>query len=59
LIIADDLPLPPLPEVYAGVFVREGGPREIYEALADDISATVRRLIKVPPGRRGLDLLAS
>ncbi|KQY98221.1 hypothetical protein ASD45_19880 [Pseudolabrys sp. Root1462] len=59
LIIADDLPLPPLPEVYAGVFVREGGPREVYEALADDISATVRRLIKVPPGRRGLDLLAS
>ncbi|MBS0534242.1 MAG: LysR family transcriptional regulator [Proteobacteria bacterium] len=48
LIIADDLPLPPLPEVYAGVFVREGGPRDIYETLADDISATVRRLIKAP-----------
>ena len=52
LIIGDDLPLPPLPDVYSGVFVREGGPREIYEALADDISVTVRRLIKVPAGKR-------
>ena len=48
MIIGDDLPLPPLPDVYAGVFVREGGPRDVYETLADDISTTVRRLIKVP-----------
>lgn len=59
MIIGDDLPLPPMPDVYCGVFVREGGPREVYEALADDISATVRRLIQVPAKTKAaLNLLA-
>lgn len=36
--IGDDLPLPALSDAYGGIFVREGGPREIYEQLADSIA---------------------
>jgi DNA-binding transcriptional LysR family regulator len=41
MIIGDDLPLPALSDVYGGIYVREGGPRDIYEQLADDIAATM------------------
>lgn len=37
LLIMEDGPLPKLPDVYGGIFVREGGIRPIYEQLADDI----------------------
>lgn len=43
MVIAGDLPLPALGDVYAGIYVREGGPREIYEQLANDIAAVMNQ----------------
>jgi DNA-binding transcriptional LysR family regulator len=37
-----DAPLPPLPNLYSGIFVREGGARAAYEQLADEIAAALR-----------------
>jgi DNA-binding transcriptional LysR family regulator len=37
----EDSPLPKLPELCSGIFIREGGARVIYEQLADDIAAAV------------------
>jgi hypothetical protein len=34
-------PLPKLPDLYSGIFIREGGPHVIYEQLADEIAAVV------------------
>ncbi len=39
----DDAPLPKLPELYGGIFLREGGARPAYEQLADDIAAIIFR----------------
>jgi len=39
--IWDDAPLPKLPDLYAGIYIREGGARIIYEQLADDIAAAM------------------
>ncbi|HTT49239.1 MAG TPA: LysR family transcriptional regulator [Pseudolabrys sp.] len=39
LAIWEDAPLPKLPDLYSGIYVREGGARAIYEELADDIAA--------------------
>ena len=38
----NDAPLPRLPELYCGVYVREGGTRAAYEHLADEIAAELR-----------------
>ncbi len=55
MIIGDDLPLPALNHAYGGIYVREGGPREIYEQLADDIAATMsKRMPATPLGVAGL-----
>ncbi|RDV03713.1 LysR family transcriptional regulator [Undibacter mobilis] len=55
MIIGDDLPLPALSHAYGGIFVREGGAREIYEQLADDIAARMgRRMPAMPGGVAGL-----
>ncbi|HWK94175.1 MAG TPA: LysR family transcriptional regulator [Pseudolabrys sp.] len=43
MIIGDDLPLPPLNHAYGAIFVREGGPREVHEQLADDIATTMSK----------------
>lgn len=51
LIIGDDLPLPALNDVYGGIFVREGGPREVYQQLADDIAAKMSR--RPPAAKKG------
>jgi len=40
--IWDDAPLPKLPGVHAGVYVREGGAGAIYEQLADEIVTMMR-----------------
>jgi DNA-binding transcriptional LysR family regulator len=32
-------PLPKLPDLYSGIYIREGGARAIYEQLADEIAA--------------------
>jgi len=39
--IWDDAPLPKLPDLYSGVYVREGGVRAAYEQLADEIGAAI------------------
>jgi DNA-binding transcriptional LysR family regulator len=41
LVIWDDAPLPKLPDLYSGIYVREGGPRAAYEQLADEIAAVL------------------
>ncbi len=41
LIIWENAPLPKLPDLYSGIFIREGGPRVIYEQLADEIAAAI------------------
>ncbi len=37
LIVWEDAPLPKLPNLYSGVYIREGGERAAYEQLADEI----------------------
>lgn len=41
IMVWEDAPLPKLPDVYSGIYVREGGARAIYEQLADEIAAVV------------------
>jgi DNA-binding transcriptional LysR family regulator len=49
----DDALLPKLPDLYSGIYVREGGTRVIYEQLADDIAAAIfepgKSAKKLPP----------
>ncbi len=52
LIIGDDLPLPALNHVYGGIYIREGGPREIYEQLVADIATRMGR--PPTPGRKSM-----
>lgn len=44
----DDAPLPKLPELYSGIYVREGGSNVVYEQLADEIAAVVYKAPEVP-----------
>ena len=37
--IWEDTPLPKLPDLYSGIYIREGGARAVYEQLADEIAA--------------------
>jgi hypothetical protein len=37
----EDAPLPKLPDLYRGIYVREGGPRAVHEQLADTIAAAM------------------
>ncbi len=39
--IWEDAPLPKLPDLYSGIFIREGGADAAYERMADEIAATV------------------
>jgi DNA-binding transcriptional LysR family regulator len=41
LTVWENPPLPKLPDLYCGIFVREGGANAAYERLADDIATTV------------------
>jgi DNA-binding transcriptional LysR family regulator len=38
LVVWDDSPLPELPDLYGGVYIREGRGRAAYEQLADEIA---------------------
>ena len=49
MIIWENGPLPKLPELYCGVFVREGGARSAYEQLADEIATELRDRSTVAP----------
>ncbi|MEP7030374.1 MAG: LysR family transcriptional regulator [Pseudolabrys sp.] len=51
LSIWDDAPLPVLPNLYRGIYVREGGSRAVYEQLADDIGAAFTGAPKILPVR--------
>jgi DNA-binding transcriptional LysR family regulator len=42
LSVWEDGPLPPLPKLYCGIFLREGGNRAALEQLSDDIAASLR-----------------
>ncbi len=44
----DDGPLPKLPDLYSGIYVREGGPNAIYDQLADEIATVVYRAPEAP-----------
>lgn len=44
----EDAPLPKLPDLYSEIYIREGGPRAIYEQLADDIAAAVLLPVENP-----------
>lgn len=46
--IWEDAPLPKLPDLYSGIYVREGGSKVIYEQLADEIAAAVHKPIEAP-----------
>jgi hypothetical protein len=37
LLIWEDGPLPKLPDLHSGIYIREGGARAAYEQLADEI----------------------
>jgi len=39
MLVWENPPLPKLPDLYSGIYVREGGARVIYEQLADEIAA--------------------
>lgn len=43
MIIWEDAPLPKLPDLYSGVYIREGGARAAYEQLADEIAVVLRK----------------
>ena len=49
MLVWEDPPLPKLPDLYSGIYVREGGARAIYEQLADDIAAVFYDLAENPP----------
>jgi hypothetical protein len=41
LTVWEDAPLPKLPNLYSGIYVRESGARAIYEELADAIAVVL------------------
>src|SRR4029078_9147747 len=44
-------PLPDLPELYCGIYLREGGNRAALEELSDEIAAELRPQLQVKNGR--------
>ncbi len=57
LAIWEDAPLPELPELYCGIYLREGGNRAALEELGNDIAAVLRPQLEVRAG--GVDLAAA
>jgi DNA-binding transcriptional LysR family regulator len=55
MIVWDDAPLPKLPNLYSGIYVREGGARAAYEQLADEIAEALKAL---RPGVRKMTAVA-
>ncbi|HLA19850.1 MAG TPA: LysR family transcriptional regulator [Pseudolabrys sp.] len=41
MLVWDDAPLPKLPDLYSGIYVREGGARAAYEELADQVAEAI------------------
>jgi DNA-binding transcriptional LysR family regulator len=46
----EDAPLPELPELYCGIYLREGGNRALLEELSDEIAAVLRPPLQVKTG---------
>ncbi len=46
--VCDDRPLPPLPPLFCGIFVREGAERDLFQQLADRFAQTLRPSTVVP-----------
>jgi DNA-binding transcriptional LysR family regulator len=44
MIVWDDAPLPKLPELYSGIYIREGGATAAYEHLADQLVTSLHTL---------------
>jgi DNA-binding transcriptional LysR family regulator len=51
LTVWEDAPLPELPELYCGIYLREGGNRAALEELSDEIAAELRPQLQVKTGR--------
>ena len=49
MIIWDDGPLPKLPDLHSGIYIRETGDRAAYEQLADEIAAVLYKTNLVTP----------
>jgi len=49
MVVWEDPPLPKLPDLYSGIYIREGGARVIYEQLADIIAAVFYDPVEKPP----------
>jgi hypothetical protein len=54
LTVWENAPLPQLPDLYSGIYIREGGPHAIYEQLADEIAAAI-----LPPADDSPNLLGA
>jgi DNA-binding transcriptional LysR family regulator len=50
LSVWEDAPLPELPELYCGIYLRQGGNRAALEELADEIAAVLRPPLQVKAG---------
>jgi DNA-binding transcriptional LysR family regulator len=50
LTVWEDAPLPELPELYCGIYLRQGGNRAALEELADEIAAVLRPPLQVKAG---------
>jgi DNA-binding transcriptional LysR family regulator len=50
--IWEDAPLPKLPDLYSGIYVREGGVSATYEQLADAIATVIYRPVESPATMR-------
>ena len=48
MVVWEDAPLPKLPDLYSGVYIREGGARAVYEQLADEIAETLTQRPHAP-----------
>ena len=51
LAVWEDAPLPELPQLYCGIYLRDGGNRPALEELADEIAAVLRPQLQVPEDR--------
>ncbi|MCC6890941.1 MAG: LysR family transcriptional regulator [Hyphomicrobiales bacterium] len=51
--IWEDAPLPPLPQLFCGIYVRDGASRSFADELADDLDADLRAEVQPPEGETG------
>ena len=49
MLVWENSPLPKLPDLYSGIYVREGGARAVYEQWADDIAAVFYEPVESAP----------